>query len=133
MRKPQPEENRVANLQEAIEAQNREFMAAFSRGDAAGVAALYTRDARIFPPNSPMLSGREQAQQFWQGLMNIGGKNAALETVSVELKGDLAFEVGKYSLSIGTMNDSGKYVVVWKNEEGSWRLYLDIWNTSLPG
>jgi uncharacterized protein (TIGR02246 family) len=127
-----PEENSVANLQEEIEAQNRQFMSAFSRGDAAGVAALYTQDARILPPNSPMLSGREEAQQFWQGLMSIGGKDATLETVSVELRGDMAVEVGKYSLSIGTVSDSGKYVVVWKNEEGSWRLHVDIWNTSLP-
>jgi len=122
----------VANLKEEIERQNSGFMAAFNKGDGAGVAALYTSDARILPPGGPMCSGRDEIQQFWQGLINMGGKNAVLETVSVELKGDTAFEVGKYSLSVGEMNDSGKYVVVWKSDEGSWKLHVDIWNSSLP-
>jgi ketosteroid isomerase-like protein len=131
-KRPLQEDNHVANLQEVIEAQNREFMAAFKRKDGAGVAALYTGDARILPPNSPMLTGRDQIEQFWKGLIQMGGENAVLETLSVESKGDVAVEVGKYSLSVGTFNDSGKYVVVWKNDEGTWRLHLDVWNTSLP-
>jgi hypothetical protein len=67
-----------------------------------------------------MLSGREEAQQFWQGLMSIGGKDATLETVSVELRGTWRLR-WKYSLRMGPERP-GKYVVVWKNEEGSWRL-----------
>jgi len=131
-KKPPQEDNHVAKLQEAIEAQNREFMAAFNGRDGKAVAALYTKDARILPPGSPMLTGRDQIEQFWQGLIEMGGEKAVLETVSVELKGDLAFEVGKYSLTVGALNDSGKYVVVWKQDEGTWRLHLDIWNSSLP-
>ena len=28
--------------------------------------------------------------------------------------------------------DSGKYLVVWKNDGGSWKLHRDIWTTSQP-
>ena len=29
--------------------------------------------------------------------------------------------------------DSGKYVVVWKKQDdGNWRLHVDIWNSDLP-
>lgn len=27
------------------------------------------------------------------------------------------------------MTDVGKYVVVWKDEGGVWKLHVDIWNT----
>ena len=30
------------------------------------------------------------------------------------------------------MLDKGKYVVVWENENGSWKIYRDIFNTSMP-
>ena len=26
--------------------------------------------------------------------------------------------------------DVGKYVVVWKNDAGTWKLHIDIWNTN---
>jgi ketosteroid isomerase-like protein len=26
--------------------------------------------------------------------------------------------------------DSGKYVVIWKREDGAWKLHRDIWTTS---
>jgi ketosteroid isomerase-like protein len=28
--------------------------------------------------------------------------------------------------------DRGKYIVVWKDEGGKWKLHRDIWNSSLP-
>ena len=28
--------------------------------------------------------------------------------------------------------DKGKYVVVWKPVNGEWKLYRDIWNSSMP-
>jgi ketosteroid isomerase-like protein len=52
----------------------------------------------------------------------------------VEAHGDMAYEVGKLTLKgeDGTVLDSGKYVVIWKRENGQWRLHRDIWNTSMP-
>ena len=38
-----------------IRSMNRNFMEAFKLGDAAGVAALHTADARLMPPDSQMM------------------------------------------------------------------------------
>ena len=66
--------------------------------------------------------------------MDMGITGACLEPKEVEGYGDLAYEIGDYTLA-GEGNavlDQGKYLVIWKREEGRWKLHRDIWNTSLP-
>lgn len=117
----------------AIEAANRQFEAAFGRGDAAGVANAYTADAEAFPPQRDVISGRQAIQGFWQAVMNMGVKAATLETVEVAHLGDAAYEVGRYTLqgAQGQILDRGKYMVVWQREGNQWKLHRDIWNTSI--
>lgn len=125
------------STQQLIEAANQKFMDAFKQGDAAGIAALYTSDARLLPPHAPAMSGTDQIRNFWQGAMSLGIKEAKLETVEVETRGDLAVENGRYTLLIqpegaDSLTDTGKYVVVWRNEGGTWKLHMDIWNSNSP-
>ncbi len=42
------------------------------------------------PQDHPMVEGREQIVEFWQGMFSVGLRDAALETVRVEASGDLA-------------------------------------------
>jgi ketosteroid isomerase-like protein len=46
------------------------FCEAFNGGDAAGVAAHYTSDARILPPGASRIDGRQGIQEFWQGFID---------------------------------------------------------------
>ena len=64
----------------------------------------------------------------------MGVKAAKLESVEVEGHGDSAVEIGKYELYAAGQQrvDHGKYVVIWKREQGEWMLWRDIWNTSVP-
>ncbi len=67
--------------------------------------------------------------------MDMGITEVVLKTSSVEGMGDGAAEVGEYSLFAGAnMVDTGKYLVVWRRDDGSWKLHRDIWNanSSLP-
>ncbi|KPJ95745.1 MAG: hypothetical protein AMS18_02335 [Gemmatimonas sp. SG8_17] len=118
----------------ATEAANRVFMASFKSGDAAGIADLYTGDGQLLPAQSDFVTGRDAVQAFWQGAMDMGLKEAKLETVELEDHGATAIEVGRYTLFAEgeQVVDAGKYLVVWKNEAGSWKLHRDIWNTSQP-
>ena len=121
-----------SNIHDTIVAANQKWMAAVEQGDAAGMAALYTRNAQLLPTNSDFVSGSEAIQTFWQGVMDMGIKQAHLETVEAEGMGNTAYEVGKYTLYAdeGQIVDHGKYVVIWKQEDGQWKLHTDIWNTS---
>ena len=122
------------SIREAIEEGNKQWSAALSRGDSAGLAALYTPNAQLFPTHSDIVSGTEAIQKFWQGVITSGVKGATLTTLDVDGQGDTAYEVGKYALKGegDKVLDSGKYVVVWKREQGKWRLHRDIWNSSMP-
>ena len=120
-------------VQAAIVAANENFMATFNRGDAAGMGDLYTENGQLLPTGSDFITGKMAIQTFWQGAMDMGITTAKLETVEVEGHGDTAIEIGKYTLSgeAGNVMDSGKYVVILKQEGGQWKLHRDIWNSSL--
>jgi uncharacterized protein (TIGR02246 family) len=124
----------TTDIRRAIEAANQQFMTAFARADAAGMAALYTPDGKLLPTHSDFMSGTQAIQAFWQSVMDMGVKEAALETLEAEALGDTAHEVGQYRLSggAGQVLDQGKYIVIWKRQGGQWKLHRDIWNSSRP-
>ena len=121
-------------IRDAIAAANKQFMAAFDGGDAAGVASLYTQGSQLLPPNADVMAGRGAIQAFWQGAMDMGIKSAQMEIDEVEAHGDTAIEVSTYTLrgEGGQALDQGKYIVIWKREDGQWKLHRDIFNSSLP-
>ena len=109
------------------------FESTFGRGDAAGMADLYTDNGMLLPTGSDFVRGKRAIEGFWQGAMDMGIKNAKLDIVEVEQHGDTAIEVGQYTLSSADeqVMDHGKYVVIWKHEDGVWKLHRDIWNSSV--
>jgi uncharacterized protein (TIGR02246 family) len=121
-------------IRDAIAAANENFMAAFNGGDAAGLAALYTETGQLLPPNSDFVTGQQAIQGFWQALMDMGIKEAKLEIVEAEDHGDTATEVSKFTLygEGGQVLDKGKYIIIWKHEDGQWKLHRDIFNSSMP-
>jgi ketosteroid isomerase-like protein len=66
--------------------------------------------------------------------MDMGIKEAKLEIVEVEGHGDTAIEGSTFTLhgEGGQLLDRGKYIVIWKREEGQWKLHRDIFNSSMP-
>ena len=113
---------------------NELFMDRFNHGDAAGMAELYTEEGQVLPPNGDFLTGKPAIQALWQGLMDMGIKKVKLEIVEVEGHGHTAFEVSTYTLldENGQTLDHGKYMVIWKEEDGAWKLHRDIFNSSMP-
>ncbi len=113
---------------------NRQFEEAFARGDAAGCAAVYSEDAKILPPDSPALTGRQAAQEIWQSIIDMGVKRISLQTLEMEEMGDTAVERGAGTVHIQgeggqTMEASAKFIVLWKRQaDGAWKWHWDCWN-----
>jgi uncharacterized protein (TIGR02246 family) len=121
-------------IREAIENANRRLETTYRTRDPGAVADLYTEDGQLFPTGAEPIVGRPGIAQFWRGVMDLGIVDARLETQEVDAQGHTAIEVGRYTL-FGEGNhvlDRGKYIVIWKQSLGEWRLHRDIWNTSIP-
>jgi uncharacterized protein (TIGR02246 family) len=120
-------------IRDAIEKVNRKLEATFMKGDARAVASFYTEDAILMPTGSEPLQGTASIADLWGAVLNMGIKEVKLETREVDAQGSTAIEMGQYTLRGGTgeLIDRGKYIVIWKLIQGKWKLYRDIWNTSL--
>ncbi len=110
------------------------FVAAYNAGDAATVANLYTEDAVLLPPGGERVDGRAAIQAFWQGAIDSGMKIDDLHAVEVEARGNMASELGVFTLTVPAENGpakvNGKYIVIWMRSGLTWQLHRDIWNTN---
>jgi len=124
----------------AIHAVDTEWARAATAGDGNAIAALYTDDATVLPPNEPIRQGAA-AKQYWVDFTNAVSGSAELTTTAVEGRGDLAIAVGNYRMSLTPKQagakplpvDAGKYLeVLRKQADGSWKISHDIWNSNAP-
>jgi uncharacterized protein (TIGR02246 family) len=123
----------LAQDKSTIEKLNDAWTAAFNKGDAVAVAALYTEDAYVLPPGSDMVKGHAAIEAFWrQAAQQMG--DAKLTTIDVlPLGRTAAREIGTVTLktkSQPAQEITGKYAVVWRKVGGKWKLATDIWNTN---
>ncbi len=124
----------MASVAEQIRNKNAEFVEAFQRKDGAAIAAMYSTSPRVMPPGSDAVEGKMKIQAFWENVFHAGITDAKLETIEVDLIGGYtAIETGKFVLYANReVADRGKYLVVWRNEDGQWKLHRDVWNSSVP-
>jgi ketosteroid isomerase-like protein len=125
----------IASIRKSVEEGNLKLGAALERKNYADVAALCTDDAKVLPPDGPIVTGKAAIETFWkETAASLGIEGAKLTTLDLEVAGDTAYEVGEAVLSLSSgQRPRVKYVVVWrKGGDGVWRLHRDIWN-SMPG
>ena len=124
----------------AVRAIDAAWARAASAGDGNAIAALYATDATILPPMEPLRQG-EAAKKYWVDFMNSFSGPIELTTTAVEGRGDLAYGVGTYRLTLTPKKagakplptEEGKYVEVFRKQgDGSWKIIYDIWNVNPP-
>jgi uncharacterized protein (TIGR02246 family) len=124
--------------EQAIRAQVDHWEELVKAKDAAAIAALYTEDGAVMPPNAPIGKGRAAIQQTWASMMQTPGFDLTItpEQILVSSSGDMALDRGTYSLKVTpsgtTQTDTGKYVLVWRKIGGEWKAAADIFNSDLP-
>ena len=125
----------LAQTTAQIQKLNDQWMAAFNKGDAAAVAALYTTDAYVLPAGGEMVKGRPAIEALWKQQM-AGATVERITTLDVKpLGGNAAREIGTATLKTKAQPPQDiviKYAVVWQKEGGQWKLLQDIWNMNEP-
>ncbi len=113
-----------------IEAANKEFMTFFAAGDSVNLANLYTDDAKFMSEGAPSITGKQNIATTFSGFMKSGITRADLSTVEVWGTEDFISEEGAVSLYVGEDQVyQGKYIVLWKKDDGKWKLFRDIFNS----
>ena len=95
------------------------------------VMSIYGDDALFMPPNLPAMKGSDAIRKFWSGMLAAPKADLDIQIDDIERCGDIIIERGRYELN-APAKDSGKYVVIWRNRGGTWRIETDIFNSSLP-
>jgi uncharacterized protein (TIGR02246 family) len=121
----------LAQSKAAIQKLEDQWGAAFNKGDAAAVAAMYTDDAYVLPVGAPMAKGRADIQNFWkQAMQQLSDvKCTAVDVMPIGRSG--AREIGTCTFKTkGAAPQDGalKYAVVWRKVGSQWLLNTDIWN-----
>ena len=121
-------------LKGSIEEANAMWMDAIAQKNVDAVAALYTDDALLLPPNMGAIQGKEGVRNFFSGAMESGIKKIRLVTEEVDGEDEIAIEKGTYEMMVDgdVVVDQGKYLVHWKKRDGKWMFHRDMFNSNRP-
>lgn len=101
------------------------------RGSAPDADDRHTAHGMHLPTGIDAIEGDREIRVFWQEAMGTDLREATLDVVVVDHHDDAVIGVGPYLLTGAgaAVIDQGKYIVIWKQEHGRWKLHLDIWST----
>jgi uncharacterized protein (TIGR02246 family) len=128
-----PDSRSAKAAQEDINDVHSGLLKAYNAKDAAGIAALYSDDAILMPPNLAPVKSKIAVGDFMRQMLMPPYGSMLLNPAETVVSGDYAFSSGFYTVlrTDGTTLDTGKFVEVFKNESGGWRIYRDIYNSDM--
>ncbi|XMO86990.1 DUF4440 domain-containing protein [Algibacter sp. AS12] len=115
---------------------NRDFAAALIAKDATAAANAYGKTASLLPPNEPIVTGRENIKNYWQGAIDAGLIDAKVKTIDANSDGNLGYEIGTFTLKFQTedgtiITDIGKYTEILKRDDtGRWVSIYGMWSAN---
>jgi uncharacterized protein (TIGR02246 family) len=115
---------------------SQDFRTAFNTGNYDQVAALFSGEGIFMAPHHEPVVGPKAIERKLREFGDNGYQDLRVETTRVDYSGDMAMEVGRYTVSIvkehgDAMTDRGKYLAVWRRL-GAWRLVAECWSSNLP-
>ena len=99
------------------------------------VDQFYASDARLLPPDQPVIEGREGVRAFWQAAPEQGLILLETKSTFVDGSGDVAYETGAFRRTLRPKHghpftDIGKYLVVFRrNGDGRFQAQVEMFNT----
>lgn len=113
---------------DAVKAVDAAFAAGMNAKDTAAVFAVYAADAKLMPPDSPILDGAA-GHPVIAGLIAGGASDFVLTPTTAYGVGDLAYLVGTASFTMGGVSETDKYTeVLRKGADGKWRYVVDMFS-----
>lgn len=111
-----------------------QYGAAIVANDLDKMKSLLDEGIIMMPTEATAKNGIEESMDFFATGPSLEG---SITPDQVEGSGNLAYVRGNYNLTFivnDTLHipDNGKYIEVWKKQEdGSWKVVVDIWNSDI--
>jgi uncharacterized protein (TIGR02246 family) len=126
----------LMDVQSLIRNLAQDFVTSFNTGNYDQVAALFAQDGAFMAPHHDPAYGPKAVERLLRQFGESGYEDLRLETVRVEASGDMAMEIGRYTVAIrqsdGTiLADRGKYLKAWRRL-GAWLIVADCWSSNMP-
>jgi ketosteroid isomerase-like protein len=122
----------LAATRRHIEQLNERFTKAHLTGDVATIDAMFTPDAKSFPPGADAAISLPAIHALTLDYLEAGITEFREETTDFYGNAEYVIDEGTYVLTYGAtpVTERGKYLNVWKQVDGSWKLQANIWNTN---
>jgi uncharacterized protein (TIGR02246 family) len=130
-----PAANSQSEVESTIRGLTQDFCMAFNTGNCDQAAALFAPDGVLMLSHREWSQGQKGIERMLGRYTEAGYQNLRFETTRVDQSGDMAIEMGRYTVSIQTGNatiaDAGKFLRAWRRL-GAWRIVGDSWSSNLP-
>ena len=118
-----------ADLRQQIEQILTAYTGNFNKGDAAGVAGLYTKDGILVTPSAKIVkNGQQEITEHTQALMKLYNHDEGTIDQVTPLGNDEAISVGEYHFTgqgpNGPTKPDGHWTALYVREGGQWRIRL---------
>ena len=118
------------SLHEAKQAWNQ----AITAGDIPRIFSFWTDDVVIYPAGAPAVRGIEGVRAFVRHNREVLGlrPRVTVEEMRASASGDMGWARGTYEWvdAEGRAHDPGRYVELWRKEDGEWKCFLEIHSAS---
>jgi uncharacterized protein (TIGR02246 family) len=122
------------DVESTIRGLTQDFCTAFNTGNYDQVAALFGSDGVLMLSHRESSQGSRAIERVLRQYGESGYQNLRFETTRVDYSGDMAIEIGRYTVSIKrgntTVADAGKFLRAW-HRLGAWRIVGDCWSSSV--
>lgn len=137
---PAPEVDPRAENEAALNELLAKYLQAVNRGDADGLAVLYTEDAVRINASSRPIEGRDDIRLFAAADYADNDWDMQLHVDESDYSGNLAFVRGTYAITLSSKDDGsvvyqeiGKWMdLMRRGEDGSWLIAREISNRDHP-
>jgi ketosteroid isomerase-like protein len=116
-----------------IQEKRTRFTQSHITGDTAFLNNIFTNDAKVFAPNSDVVVGRKAIADLNTLWVSYNIKEFSEESTALYGNEDYLIDEGTYFMRYGNddLIEKGKYINIWKPENGEWKLHSNIWNSSM--
>jgi ketosteroid isomerase-like protein len=123
------------DVDSAIRGLTQDLSMAFNTGNYDQASALFASEGTLMPPHREQSQGIKAIERALRDLGDLGHHDLRFETFRVEYSGDVAVEIGRYTVAISQENgttvvERGKYLRAWRRL-GAWLISADCWNSNL--